>query len=89
MHKNIAWSNALSIYHQIAYLGTSKQVIRKLDLSESSTAPETLDPVMLPLPDNASDMSWSPMQNQIVYTTDAQPSGNEFRVINVPDELLQ
>ncbi|WP_143088491.1 hypothetical protein [Paenibacillus algorifonticola] len=46
------------------------------------------DPVM-PLPGNASDMSWSPMQNQIVYSTVAQPNGNEIRVIDAPDELLQ
>ncbi|KQO18106.1 TolB family protein [Paenibacillus sp. Leaf72] len=182
LFKNIAWFNTLSIHNQIAYLETGKQGVLKLNLSESLSEPDTLDPnltngsefalspdgskllylekteersingiflkqiniydineratkqvqlsklfeviysycwsadgshlafaaqypgqppnlyiykidskaapSMLPFPENAGYMAWSPTQNQIVYTTVGQPSGNEIRVIDIPDELL-
>ncbi|SCW80258.1 WD40-like Beta Propeller Repeat [Paenibacillus tianmuensis] len=47
------------------------------------------EPAMLPLPDNASYMDWSPISNQIIMATVGQPSGNEVRIINIPNELLQ
>ncbi|WP_088835209.1 DPP IV N-terminal domain-containing protein [Paenibacillus tyrfis] len=47
------------------------------------------EPAMFPLPDNASYMDWSPINNQIILATVGQPSGNEVRIINIPNELLQ